>query len=224
MSGRGGHQQPTAKVAAAASAFGFAGDLVADVRWAGSCCTAAVLVDVEEVARRQTARLGALDPSRHFRLFEVLFELPLGVPVPWADLDPVRATELDAAPPGVVCRTPATVERLWRPAVTVTGVLTIASSTTQGLHRVGILAAHAPRGLATRRRPRAAALERATRLGIGVAVLAGGGEWEVLVAPGRNRLAPSARRWRFLELVYAMWQQRRASQPSLFTPGPGVSP
>jgi hypothetical protein len=205
--------------AEAAAAFGFAGELVADVRWAGACCTAAVLVDVEEVARRSATGLGVLHPYRHRRLFEVLFELPLGAPVRWADLDPVRATELDVAPAGVACRTPETVERLWRPAVTVTGVLTIASSTTQGLHRVGILAAHAPRGLATRRRPRAAALERATRFGIGVAVPDGRTGWEVLVAPGRNRLAPSARHWRFLELVYAMWRGRSADQPPLFPTG-----
>jgi hypothetical protein len=218
MSGRGGHRQPTAEVAAVASVFGFAGELVADVRWAEGCCTAAVLVDAEEVARRSATGLGVLDPYRHLRLFEVLFELPLGAPVRWADLDPVRATELDAAPAGVVCRTPETVERLWRPVVTVTGVLTIASSTTQGLHRVGILAAHAPRGLATHRRPRAATLDRATRFGIGVAVPGRIG-WEVLVAPRRDRLEPSARHWRFLELVYAMWRGRSADQPRLFPTG-----
>lgn len=199
-----------------AAAFGFAGELVPDIRWAGSHCTAVVRLDQDEIARRQAAGFGALDPYRHYQLAEVLFELPLGMPVPWADLDPVRTVELDGAPPGVVRRTPEAVERLWRPALTVTGVLTLASSATQGLQHVGILAADAPRGLASRRRPRAATRTRAAQLGVGVAAADSQGAWEVLLAPGRHLVAPSPRHWRFLESVYATWRRRPAGQPPLF--------
>jgi hypothetical protein len=138
------------------------------------------------------------------------------MPVPWADLDPVRAAELDGAPAGVVCRTAETVERLWRPALTVTGLLTVANTTMQGLRRVGILAPDGPRGVATRQRPRQATRARAEQLGIGVAVAGGQGAWQVLQAPRPHLVSPSPRHWRFLELVYALWRGRPIDQQALF--------
>lgn len=199
-----------------AAAFGFAGELVPGIRWAGSDCTAVVRLDHAEIARREAAGLGVLEHARHYQLVEVLFELPLGIPVPWADLDPVRAAELDGAPAGVVCRTAEAVERLWRPALTITGLLTIADNTRQGLRRVGILAPDAPRAVATRRRPRRATRARAEQLGIGVAVTDNEGRWQVLVAPHRHLVSPGPRHWRLLELVYDLWRHRPSHQQPLF--------
>jgi hypothetical protein len=197
---------PVGDLAAVAELFGFAGQLVPGVRWAGGCCTAVVRVDVAEVTRRQAGGFATLSLHRHYDLTEALFELPQGVAVARACLDPVRVAVLDRAPPGVVRHTSQTVERLWRPALTVTGIVGGGADTLLGLHQVGVFCLDGPRGVAILRRPRTASLARATRLGVGVAVPAGAGCWELAAPPGRQLPHPSPQHWRFLEAVYTTWQ------------------
>jgi hypothetical protein len=192
------------EVAAAAAALGFQGHLAPEVHDAGTTCTAVAVPDEAELARRAAVGLGALHPSRHYQLFQVLAVLPLGEPVPWADLDPDARAELDVAPPGVVHATSTHVQRLWRPAVRVTGVLTVTDRTRQGLAQVSLFAAQAPRGLAAVRRPRPANLDLAARLGIGVVTLDDHGRWQRLLAPAaRHGTTLDGIHWRFLEAVTA---------------------
>jgi hypothetical protein len=198
----------------AAAVLGFAGDLVPGVRFATSTVTAVVRFDLAEVARREHAGVGAVT---QYRLIEALAALPLEWPVPWADLDPIVAAVLDQGPPGIVRRTPRFVERVWRPAVAVTGVFTSATDWRRGLEAVGVFGPDAPRGLVLRVRPRDhdELLAAAERFGIGIVAPDCHGEWQRLVDPARVHAGdPGPRHWRFLEAVYAA-SLRSATRPAL---------
>jgi hypothetical protein len=212
-------------VAAAAAALGFQGHLVPDVHDAGTTCTAVAVLDDTELTRRAAAGLGALHPYRHYQLFQVLAVLPLGEPVPWADLDPDARGELEVAPPGVVRATGTHVERLWRPAVQVTGVLAVTDRTRQGLAQVSLFAAQAPRGLAAVRRPRPANLELAARLGIGVVTLDEHGGWQRLLTPAaRHGTTLDGIHWRFLEAVTAALLRQQPHGDPTRPPSPDQPP
>jgi hypothetical protein len=213
------------EVASAAAALGFEGDLVPDVHDVGSACTAVAVPDDAELTRRAATGLGALHPSRHYQLFQVLAVLPLGEPVPWADLDPDARGELDVAPPGVVRATSTHVERLWRPAVQVTGVLVVTDRTRQGLAQVSLFAAQAPRGLVAVRRPRPVNLDLAARLGIGVVTLDEHGGWQRLLTPAaRHGTTLDGSHWRFLEAVTAALLRQQLHGDPIRPPSPDQPP
>jgi hypothetical protein len=204
-------------VAGAVELLGFTGELVPDVQYAASTCAVVVQLDTEEVQRREAAGLGALaSTGRHLRLLETLFDLPFDEPVPWSAISPLAQVELDCAPAGVLEHGPHRVMRLWRPAVTVSGVVVVAhDNSRRGLRRVG-LHAWLPRGLVTMRRPRPSSMLpfEAAQFGIGLVVPQRPAGWELLLAPQ----APRRRRfclqqWQFLEEVYAAWRRAHELLP-----------
>jgi hypothetical protein len=191
----------------AATMFGFVGEVVAGVRLAGVRVTAVVRLDPVEVQRREATGLGAvLDHD----LTEALAQLPADWPVARHDLDPVTLRLLDAAPPGVIEGTSTAVTRLWRPALTVTGVLTTSRDWRAGLRSVSLFAADAPRGLVLTEPPHTLEpmLARAQELGIGVLAPGSSEHWRVLLEPQRELgYAPGPRHWRFLEVTYLAWRR-----------------
>lgn len=202
--------RPQPSLTAAAELLGFEGDLVERVQFANKQVTAIVQVDESELERRTQAGLG---PVLDYRLVEALASLPLDLPVPWEEIDPIVRAVLDCAPPGVLRATSARVERLLRPAVQVTGILTSTRDWRTGVNTVGLLAGHARPGLVLSYRPRDAEpiLARAGQFGIGVVSRDRQGGWQLLLAARRARqpdLGP--RHWRFLETVYATWRRARA--------------
>jgi hypothetical protein len=205
--------RPRLSLTAAASLLGFEGDPVERVQFANKQVTAITQVDEAELARRAQVGLG---PVLNYRLVEALASLPLGWPVSWEEIDPIVRAVLDCAPPGVLRATPAQVERLLRPAVRVTGILTSTRDWRTGINTVGILAGHARPGLILPYCPRNAEpiLARAGRFGIGVVSRDRQGGWQLLLAARHGRqtdLGP--RHWRFLETVYATWH-RAYTQPN----------
>jgi hypothetical protein len=195
----------------AAVKLGFAGEIVPGVRFATSSCAAIVHADPEETARRAAVGLG---PLTDYRLVDALAQLPLNCPVAWDDLDPVVSAVLDCAPPGVVHADTTHVRRLWRPALSVTGVLVASTDWRAGFEQVGIFAPDAARGLVLIGHPRHPdqLLHEAQRFGIGVVVASlQDAEAQLLSAPRADRpLRPSPRHWRFLEAVFAAWSVHRA--------------
>lgn len=186
----------------AATIFGFHGEVVPGVRFATVHVTAVIRPDLAEIRRREAAGLGAV---LSHDLTEVLAELPADWPVARSDLDPVTLQLLDAAPPGVVEHTSTTITRLWRPALTVSGIMTTSRDWRAGLRTVSLFAADAPRGLVLSRQPHKpeAMLIRARELGIGVLAPDNSEQWRLLVAPEREpSYAPGPRHWRFLETTY----------------------
>jgi hypothetical protein len=203
-------KQPRPSLTAAAALLGFEGDLVERVQFANKQVIAIARVDEAELTRRAQAGLG---PVLDYRLVEALASLPLGLPVSWEEIDPIVRAVLDCAPPGVLRATPAQVERLVRPAVRVTGVLTVTRDWRTGVNTVGILAGHALPGLVLPYRPRDTEpiLARASRFGIGVVSRDRQEGWHLLLAARRARRADlGPRHWRFLETVYATWRRAHA--------------
>jgi hypothetical protein len=195
---------------AAASLLGFEGDLVERVQFANKQVTAIVQIDEAEVERRTQTGLG---PVLDYRLMEALAGLPLDLPVSWEQIDPIVRAVLDCAPSGVLRATSAQVERLLRPAVQVTGILTSTRDWRTGVNTVGLLAGHARPGLVLPYRPRDAEpiLVRAGQFGIGVVSRDRQGGWQLLRAARRARQADlGPRHWRFLETVYATWRRAHA--------------
>jgi hypothetical protein len=187
----------------------FDGEEVPDVRFATSSCTAIVQLDAAEVQRRQAVGLGAV---LDHHLTQALSQLPLEAPVAWEALDPIVRALLDCAPAGVLRSTPTHVERLWRPALTVSGVVVVADNWRAGLEHVGVFAPDAPRGLVLPR-PMPDVVElvaRAGRFGIGVVTAGAGGKFQILQKPTNRHARATARHWRFLETVYGTWLAGRA--------------
>ena len=195
--------------AEAARRFGFDGDVVPGVGFAGTRVTAVVRPDDAEVRRREHLGLGAV---LDFDLTERLADLPVDWPVPRGELDRATIRLLETAPPGVVDDTDTAVIRRWRPAVTVTGILLITGRQWRtGLANVSLFAPDAPRGIVVRQplRDEQALLDEARDLGVGVIVPADGGRWRLPVEPLRDKsydLGP--RHWRLLEIAYLVWRDR----------------
>ena len=195
--------------AEAARRFGFDGEVVSEVDFAGTSVTAVVRLDRAEVRRREQAGLGAI---LGLDITSRLANLPVDWPVPWNELDHTTVRLLETAPPGVVDDTGTAVIRRWRPAVTVTGVLlTSGRNWRAGLANVSLFAPDAPRGIVLRQRPRDAQVlcDEASELGGGVLVPGADGRGQLLVEPLRERsydLGP--RHWRLLEIAYQTWRER----------------
>jgi hypothetical protein len=197
--------------AAAAVLLGLDEQLV-DMRLFGVRLTAVVQPDEREIRRRAPAGLGVLDDVAFFDLLEVLSGLPLGCPVPWAELDPDAQVELDCAPAGVVDVTPTHVRRVWQPAVKVTGLLAVARDWRVGLYQARLVAAELPSAVALTSWPRrpGAMLAAAHQAGVGVVAVGDDGRWRRLLPSAGGRPAGScARRWQMLEAVYDAYRTPR---------------
>jgi len=194
--------------AEAARRFGFDGEVVPGVGFAGTSVTAVIRPDHAEVRRREQAGLGAV---LDLDLTSRLADLPVDWPVPWHELDRTTIRLLETAPPGVVDNTGTAVIRRWRPAVTVTGVLAMSGPNWRAvLANVSLFAPDAPRGIVLRRPPRDAQVlsDEARELGVGVFVPRADGRDQLLVEPLRERsydLGP--RHWRLLEIAYQTWRE-----------------
>jgi hypothetical protein len=192
----------------AARRFGFDGEVVPGVGFAGTCVTAVVRPDGAEVRRREHAGLGAV---LDFDLADRLADLPVDWPVPRDELDPTTIQLLETAPPGIVDGTDTAVIRRWRPAVTITGILLVTGRQWRtGLASVSLFAPDAPRGLVLRQPPGDQQLLRdeTRELGVGVVVPDGDGGWQLLIEPLRDKtydLGP--RHWRLLETAYLAWRE-----------------
>jgi hypothetical protein len=199
----------------AATMFGFAGEVVTGVRLAGVSVTAVAQLDPVEVQRREATGLGAV---LDYDLTEVLAQLPADWPVARSDLDPVTLRLLDGAPPGVVESNSTAVTRLWRPALTVTGVLTTSRDWRAGLRSVSLFAADAPRGLVLSQQLHKLEpmLVRAQELGIGVLAPDSSQQWRLLLEPHREpSYAPGPSHWRFLEVTYLAWRRLLAQRSAV---------
>lgn len=182
--------------------FGFAGEVVEHVRWAGTNFNAVVHVNLDEVRRRQAVGLGHI---LDFQLLEATSTLPYQQPVNWDDIDPVVAAVLDCAPEGVVDVTTDTATLVMRTPLELTGVYTV-SSHEDALRRVGLLARVAPTGVVLRQHPRERlpqAVDVASRFGLGLSVLEDG-VLRPMTAP-TSTPQPGIGRTRVLEAVYGRW-------------------
>ena len=126
----------------AARWFGFDGDVVPGVGFAGTTVTAVVRPDDTEVRRREQVGPGAV---LDFDVTDRLADLPVDCPVPRDQLDRATIRLLQTAPPGVVEDTDTAVIRRWRPALTVTGILLVTGRQWRtGLANVSLFAPGAP--------------------------------------------------------------------------------
>jgi len=195
--------------AEAARRFGFEGEVVPGVGFAGTRVTPVIRPDPAEVRRREQAGLGAI---LDFDLTDMLADLPVDWPIPRDDLDRATLHLLDTAPPGVIEETDTAVIRRWRPAVTVTGVLLVTGRQWRtGLRNVSLFAPDAPRGLVLRHSPRdeLGLCAEARELGVGVIAPDPAGRWRLLLEPLYDTsydLGP--RHWRLLEITYLAWRER----------------
>lgn len=202
--------------AGAAGLFGFAGQLVAGLRFFGSRVDALITIDDQEVARRRSAGLGALLDRR---LLTALGSLPHGHPIRWDDIDPLSHPLLDCAPPGVLHRDTHTVQVHWRPAVRLAAVFVITGRDWRaGVHQVGIFRRDAACALLVTRPPLelTALLDRTSRFGIGLALPDRDGGWHVHADAQPAPLRADPTHWRLLETAYASWLSRQPvdAQPS----------
>jgi hypothetical protein len=192
-----------------AGLFGFQGEVVPGVRFAGTQVTAVIRPDHAEVRRRERTGLSAV---LDFDLTERLADLPVDLPTPRSSLDAVSLRLLDAATAGVVEHTDSAVIRRWRPAVTLTGIFSVAGRQWRAaLHNVSLFAPDAPRGLALRRPPGdvSGLRSEARDIGVGVITADANGSWQLLLEPQREAgydLGP--RHWRLLEITYLAWRRR----------------
>jgi len=192
-----------------AEAVGFSGELIEGVRLEGETVAVAVVVDKQELARRNEVGLGAV---RNRSLLTALGSLPLGYAIEWTSIDPAQWPILDAAPRGVLSTTELRVTRLWQPAIAVTGVLKVSASWEAG-SRVGLFNPDAPTVAVLRGVPRRldSVLHEASRFGIGVALAAENDVLRLVQLPKPRPHRQTVRHWRFLEDVFHGWQAHQAS-------------
>lgn len=181
--------------------FGFEGVLVRGVRWADQRFNAVILLQRQEVLRRQAIGVGAVVD---FELLDALSHLPLNEPVAWSEVDPMVAAVLDCAPSGLVARTTRFVQSLLAAPIHLVGLFTVADHW-RALQKVGMLAATAPTGVVVRHKPRElqTAKHHATRYGLGLAVLSDTA-CRGLVSPADPRGQSIGYR-RLQEVIYGRW-------------------
>lgn len=198
----------TAAVDEAARLLGFDGDVVERASFAGREFSAVVQPDLAEIQRRDARGLGAiLDRD----LLAALHTLPQDDPLPTSRIDPCLQAFLDNAPEGVVAWDTGVVRRLWRPALSVKGILVQDSDWRAGLDRVSFFSPDAARGLILTSRPDESSdlLRHAFRLGVGVVLALPDTRELALKASSQKPVEESPRHWRFLETVYRAWTRQR---------------
>lgn len=168
---------------------------------------AVLTIDPAEHTRRRDCGLGAVTDRS---LLHALMCLPLGEPVPVADLGRVTADLLAVAPPGVLDHLdrPARLRRCYTPAAHVDLIVVRAPTWHHARRRADLFHSFATRVVLLSRRPRRAedVAWEADLIGAGLWVPAADGSIEELVAPAEHRpryLKPG--RWLFAEHAYAAW-------------------
>ncbi len=159
--------------------------------------------DMEEIDRRERAGLGA---ATDVDVLDLLLGLPVGAAVRTADLGGRERRALAKAPAGCVDVDSGIVTRRARPPL-IASLAIIAGSRgwRHGLEQAGRFAPFCARAIVLDRPPRdpATSCAEADFFGVGLLVVTGGSEIEVLVPPEPHRSGRlAARTWWFTEEVY----------------------
>lgn len=140
--------------------------IVRSVSWAGTSFDAIVEANRTECARRDRFGIGAITD---LTLLRALSTLPVGVSVPWVDVDPVAAAYLDCAPDAVVKRSGQNVTRVAEGPLNIVALVKVVPSWRDG-GRVAVLGKWAPVIAISRSRPASVSAARSAyqRAGIGL--------------------------------------------------------
>lgn len=186
------------------------GEFVHHVSWAGVRFSAVVRPDWFEVDRRSVHQLGAVTS---YTLLDAVVTLPVGLEVPWDEVDPVVAGFLDCAPPGLASCSSTGITRELRAPLRLIEIVKLSDSW-RAAGRVGVLARDAATTLVVRHRPRdlSRAVSVANRCGLGL-VHFDGDQVEELAEPTAIP-SPSLRRARLLEIVYGALLRQTAGTPA----------
>lgn len=179
-----------------AAAFGFEGEVLPEILLAERVVNVVVRGNQEELRRRKRHRVS---PVREQYVLEELSRLPQGSRLPGSMLDPFTRTILQTLPEGIVRWTDGSIERVWTPALSITGFFVQTNDWRRGLRRVSLFAADGPRALVYEweRAPRQL-LREAESLGVGVGVLSNTGVLVVL-EPDRSLALAGVPQWDLLE-------------------------
>lgn len=177
----------------------------------------------DEQARRSACGLGAIEDSA---LLRVLFDLPVGMPVPSGRLSNWDRSVLSRSPDGAVETSRSTVTRLACPAVKVEMVVVRARNWERGIYWASQFGPFCQRALVLSSMPPAGRdrdlLRMESRMfGIGVIISGQTDEgWLAVPAPFRPKRASSGQ-WLFHERAYAAIRQPD-SLPGITSAGSGV--
>lgn len=180
----------------------------------------------DEHARRRACGLGALEDSA---LLRVLFDLPVGEPVPSSRLSRWDRSVLSRSPVGAVETSHGAVTRLACPAVKVEMVAVRARNWERGIYWASQFGPFCQRTLVlssmpTADRDRDLLLVESRMFGIGVIISGQADEgWLVPPAPFRPRRASSGQ-WLFHERAYAAIRQSDLSSSITGTASGVVQP
>ena len=195
--------------------FGFAGRWLPRLRVYGREVGAVIRVDVAELERRQEICMEPLcDPD----LMSALAVLPYRTPISWDTIDPVIQATLDNAPEGTLLKGRRTVERIYRPALDVVGIVKRSKSWLVALEAVSLFAPHAPRGLVLLGQgdDRSVRL-RAVQVGVGLARHQPVSGTVLLERPSRAHVRGGPKHWAFTEVVLAQWLELHNSSAQAFS-------
>jgi hypothetical protein len=174
-------------------------------RLMGQYVEAIVTHVADEQARRRACGLGAIEDSA---LLRVLFDLPVGMPVPSSRLSNWERSVLSRSPGGAVETSRNAVTRLACPAVKLEMVVVRARNWERGIHWASQFGPFCQRALVLSSMPpadrdRDLLLMESRMFGIGVIISGQAYEgWLVAPAPFRPKRASSGQ-WLFHERAYA---------------------
>lgn len=193
---------------AAATALGLRGSLLEGVTVAGRVVDVVVEFNEEELERRRRIDTEVIPSRDDLRL---LAHLPYREAVSLEDIDTFSRALLGSASSALVKMTHTSVERLWTPALNITGFLVMSGEWKSAISRVSLFAADAPRGVAyTGTGSLADGCARARELGVGFARIVGA-HVEVLVEPERHLIRHDEIRWALAETMFEVWKRRMSS-------------
>ncbi|HEV8653803.1 MAG TPA: hypothetical protein VG276_31500 [Actinomycetes bacterium] len=190
--------------------FDIEGLLVRSVFWAGTRFHAVVVLDDEEIQRREEIGLEAVTD---YLTLKSISTLPVGAEVPWASVDPVVSVFLDCVPAGIISVSTSGVRSLLRSPLHLVALVKVASDW-RSMGSVAPLAQDAPTVLLIRHRPRELdrAVECARRSGVGLSYLSGSDLFEVL--PPSSTPMLGVRRTRLVEVIFQRWRDQAARMPT----------
>jgi hypothetical protein len=200
----------TAALARCRLPFGIEGRLVFSVSWAGTRFHAVVLLDQEEINRREEVGLGAVTD---YLTLNSVAALPVDAEVPWESVDPVVAAFLDCVPAGVVSVDASGVRSLLHPPLHLMALVKVTSDW-RSIGSIAPLAQDAPTLLLLRHRPRELhrAIDCAQSRGVGLSYLSGSAIFNVLRPSSTPTL--SVRSMRLVEAVFQRWRNQTAGMPA----------
>lgn len=195
--------------------FGFRGILLPSIRIYGREVDAVIQLDQQEIERRAHARMQIITDRD---LMEALALLPYRIQVPWASIDPVVQALIDQAPEAALRKDATYVERLYRPPLSIVGIVKRSRAWMRGLEAISLFAPHGPRGLVLLGKgSEHEALSRAGQLGIGIARKLPGAALTLLLRPSTRHIRSGPAQWLFSESVYGEWLDRYRDSAQAFS-------